>query len=167
MRKTGKDIETAVKIREKFTDRPHESVRRMDWEWPSSMIEVGTCEAIMYSSDKWQKRRGDKKDYKHVAEGPQRLYLKANADLGGAKPRGKKIELKGMPDSFAILADSLGVQSKLHETGEYVQLGFPKSTLAAGKFRNGKVFCFVFDASGVIAMVVGEKLDVLKDGIVG
>lgn len=157
----GKDLNTATKIRERFMDKEHSSVRRMGWEWPKRMNHVGSCEAIMYTSDKWQKD-GKKIDYKHVAEGAQKLYLRSDLDDFG----GKSKTLPGLPDSFAVLADSLGIQTKID--GEYFELKFPKgSKLGAGKFKNGAVFCFVFDSTGVLALVDGKKLDVLKDGIVG
>lgn len=134
----------------------------MDWKWPKEMVEVGTCEAIMYTSDKWQED-GKQIDYKHVSEGYQELYLRPDIDIFDS---GSTTNVSGMPDSFAVLADSLGIQAKVGD--EYYELKFPKgSKLGAGKFKNGEVFCFVFDQTGVLALAIGDKLDVLKDGIVG
>lgn len=168
-KKTGKQLDQAVKIRETFTDRPHTSVRRMGWDWPKTMISIGTCEAILYRSDKWQKD-GKEIDYKHVAEGPQELLV-GDVLFEGAPSdiKAENVRMNDWPDSFAILAKSLGVQSKLRtRDGRYVEMRFPKgSMLGAGKFKDGSVFCFVFNFSGVLALVQGEKLDVLKDGIVG
>ena len=168
----GQDLDKAVKLRERFQDREHSSVRRMPWNWPKQMVEVGTCEAILYNSDKWQKD-GKRIDYKHVSEGPQRLLLSLKEADGGVM-HGPLVDLKAMPDSFAVLAKSLGVQTRLFANDDgtkfqkdYAQLSFSGCTLGAGILKNGDTFCFVFDDSGVVALVVGDKLEVLKDGIVG
>lgn len=169
----AKDLQKAVKLRETFMDRNHSSVRRMQWSWPDDMIEVGTCEAILYKSDKWQKD-GREVDYKHVSEGPQRLLIcESMAEMDDL--RGPWVDLEKMPDSFAVLAKSLGIQARLYadDSGtkfqkDYVEMRFPRgSMLGAGRLRNGDTFCFVYGQSGVFALVVGDKLDVLKDGIVG
>jgi hypothetical protein len=169
----AKDLQTAVKIRKTFMDREHKSVRRMNWDWPEDMVEVGTCEAILYRSDKWQ-TNGKEIDYKHVAEGPQRLLVSESlADIDDL--HGPGVRLKKMPDSFAVLAKSLGIQARLYADGlgkrfqkDYVEMRFPKECmLAAGKLRTGDTFCFIYGRSGVFALILGDKLDVLKDGIVG
>ncbi len=139
------------------------------------MIEVGNCEAILYTSNKWQKD-GKMIDYKHVKESDQKLLLRPDVAASGDADEfyGPYVDLDGeFPDSFAVLADSLSVQAHLYsnEAGtkysDYVDLKFPKSKLGAGKFDDGAVFCFVYDRSGVLAVVIGEELDVIKDGIVG
>lgn len=170
-KKTGRSLSEAVSIRERFMDREHSRVERVSWEWPDSMVEVGTCEAILYTSDKWQKD-GKEINYKHVAEGPQRLFLREDVAEGFSGP---VVKLKSLPDSFAVLAKSLGVQAHLFadDSGEkfqkdFAELRFPGACmLGAGKLLNGDTTCFVYDRSGVLALVVGDKLDVLKDGIVG
>jgi hypothetical protein len=139
------------------------------------MIEVGDCEAILYTSNKWQKD-GKMIDYKHVKEGAQKILLRPDvAFTGDAEDMfGPEVNMEGeFPDSFAVLADTISIQAHLYDNdagtkfGEYVDLKFPKSKLGAGKFDDGGVFCFVYDRSGVLAVVIGEELDVLKDGIVG
>ena len=68
MRGNSRDL--ARDLREKFVDRPVEIERAVPWQWPRRLREIGTCQAVMYTSDKW-KKRGSFEDYKHVAEGPQ------------------------------------------------------------------------------------------------
>jgi len=173
----SKARKSAIKIREDFYDKPHKKVTRAKWEWPEEMIEVGDCHAILYRSNKWQKD-GKMIDYKHIKEGEQKLLLRPDCVVqgDGAGPLyGPIIEFEEgeFPDSYAILAKSLGIQAQFYKdqgckrVGEYLDLKFPNSTLGAGKFDDGAVFCFVYDSSGVLAVVIGAKLDVIKDGIVG
>lgn len=171
----AKSIDRSIKIREAFHDKPHKRQERVTWEWPREMVEVGDSEAILYTSDKWQKD-GKMIDYKHVKEGEQKLLLRSDiAFTGDAEEMfGPMVDVKGdFPDSFAVLADSLSIQAHLyadHEGnsyGDFVDLKFSRSKLGAGRCDDGSCFCFVYDKSGVLAVVIGPKLDVLKDGIVG
>jgi len=168
-------IDRSIRIRENFYDKPHRSQKRVSWSWPKEMIEVGDCEAILYTSNKWQED-GKMIDYKHVKEGEQKLLLRPDVNLTGDADElyGPMVDLRGeFPDSFAVLADSLGIQAHLYANdagtkfGDYLDLKFPQSKLGAGKFDDGSAFCFVYDRSGVLAVVIGKSLDVLKDGIVG
>jgi hypothetical protein len=171
----SKHLKSAIQIREDFYDKPHREVKQMSWEWPVCMIEVGDCEAVMYKSNKWQKN-GQMIDYKHVSEGPQKLMLREDIVFHGEEEEyfGPAIDLRGeFPKGFAVLANTLSIQARLYSDDEgekyscYANLTFPKSKLGAGKFKDGSSFVFVYDRSGVLAVVVGEILDVLKDGIVG
>ena len=170
-----KSIDRSIKIREDFHDKPHSRQQQVRWAWPEEMIEVGDCEAILYTSNKWQKD-GKQIDYKHVKEGAQKLLLRPDIALTGDADEmfGPEIDLTGeFPDSFAVLAKSISIQARLYSDdsgkkfGDYVDMKFSGSTLGAGKFDDGGTFCFVYDSTGVLAVVIGEKLDVLKDGIVG
>jgi hypothetical protein len=168
-------IERSIKIREDFYDKPHRQKKKVAWHWPDQMIEAGDCEAILYTSNKWQKD-GRMIDYKHVKESPQKLLLRQDLNFQGDEEdfAGPIIDLKGdFPDSFAVLADCLGVQARLYlddegkKLGPYVDLKFSRCKLGGGKFEDGSAFCFVYDSSGVLAVVIGRDLDILKDGIVG
>lgn len=174
-RNGSRSLDTSIKIREDFYDKPHSRQQQVKWSWPEEMIEVGDCEAILYTSNKWQKN-GAQIDYKHVKEGEQKLLLRPDIALTGDADEmfGPEIDLKGeFPDSFAVLAKSISIQARLYSDdsgkkfGDYVDMKFSGSTLGAGKFDDGGTFCFVYDSTGVLAVVIGEKLDVLKDGIVG
>lgn len=171
----AKSIDRSIRIREDFYDKPHRQTQKVSWKWPTKLIEVGDCEAILYTSNKWQ-RDGKMIDYKHVKEGAQKLLLRPDVAFHGDEEEyfGPYIDMRGeFPDSFAVLAKSLGIQARLYADdegktyGEYVDLKFPRSMLGAGKFDDGSAFCFVYDSSGVLAVVIGEELDVIKDGIVG
>jgi hypothetical protein len=178
------DLQAARDIRRKFYDQEPSKEERVPWKWPKRMREVGTLEAIMYTSDKWQ-RPGHLIDYKHRREAHQRLL----AVDGFASPYGSSehldlvgpiVELEGMPSSFAVLAPILGVQTQLYvEDGPdgyalppsgkgLYQIDVPGGKLGAAKHpESGDTFLLVYTKSGVHAMVVGEQLDVEKDGIVG
>jgi len=170
-----KTLRNAIKIREDFHDKPHVKQQRVKWTWPREMIEVGDCEAILYTSDKWQKD-GKKIDYKHVKEGEQKLLMRPDVTPTGDEEEifGPLVDLHGdFLDSFAVLADSLSIQARLYANdegtkyGDYVDMKFPRAKLGAGRFDDGGTFCFVYNSTGVLAVVIGEELDVLKDGIVG
>lgn len=171
----AKSLDRSIKIREDFYDTPHKRIEQVKWDWPERLVEAGDCEAILYTSNKWQKD-GKEIDYKHVKEGPQKIFLREDINLTGEEQEffGPLVDMRGeFPDSFAVLAKSLGIQARLYvdnegkKYGHYVDLKFPKSMLGGGKFEDGTTFCFVYDSSGVLALVIGEKLDILKDGIVG
>jgi hypothetical protein len=168
-------LEQSIKIRENFRDEPHRRKWTPGWEWPSTLQEIGKCEAVMYNSDKWQKD-GKAFDYKHVKEGPQQLFVVPGtiARGDGLKLMGPQVSMKGkFPDSFAVLAKFISIQAQLFtdargkSLGEFVDLKWPRCTLGAGKFKDGKTFLVVYDSQGVVAVVTGSKLNVLKDGIVG
>ena len=178
-----RDIETARKLRETFMDRPPARESIVPWEWPSTLQEVGIGEAITYSSDKW-KQRGQNEDYKHVAEGKQRVWVRPGYLVLYESPStrlkvvGPRQQLRHMPDSFAVLADATSVQLRLY-TGtnkrhivpnpdsNLWQVNLSRTKLGGARFRNGDAFLVLYTREGVDMMIVGEKLDILKDGIVG
>lgn len=176
----------AERIREAFVDRPVEKVEEMSWSWPKQLRLVGSCLAVMYTSDKWQKKRGDMIDYKHIAEGPQNFYVAHDFlrdfdsdPSGSAKLQvgGPMIEMQGtMPDAFAVLAPALGVQAQLNgpdgmepNPGENLyQIDLDGVTLGAAKHpETGETFLILYDDKRVLALITGRILDVEKDGIVG
>lgn len=157
----------AVNLRKTFTAKP---LRRGEYDvgvmWPTSLVHVGTCESVMYSSDKWYED-GEFIDYKHVAEGPQKLYV--NSNLAGHKWSGKRVKMcEPLPSHVAELAPCLGIQSVLHD-GKAVQISIPNCILFGTRTPVGKVPFLVLAVPGdmVCAIVTGEELDVTSDGIVG
>lgn len=185
----ARDIEAATALRETFVDRRAERQQAVPWKWPRSLREVGKCEAVMYASDKWQKGRGRNwlEDYKHRAEGVQWVLVRdgflrdaeTNRDLALSGPI---IDLEPMPDSFAVLADVLGVQMQFYdskgdpETDYFLpkgdtnlyEIAIARAKLGAAKFPDtGQTFLMIYTSAGVEMIIVGEKLDVEKDGIVG
>lgn len=179
-------LRAARRIRETFTDKPPEREELLQWDWPKSMLQVGTCESVMYASDKWRDH-GDAIDYKHVAEGPQVLlvtpgFLREYSSPGTQLPVcGPEVELDGpMPDSFAVLAKILGVQTKLYEEddgGYYLpngdetlyQVDIANAWLGGAKHpATGQTFLIVYTKkNGPCCLITGEILDIEKDGIVG
>ena len=177
----------ARKMRETFVDEPVEKVQTVKWNWPRRMREVGECVATMYTSDKWQDK-GDYADYKHVSEGPQMIYVAdgflrdADADPSGRKKLrvlGPMVDLNTpMPNAFAVLAPILGVQIRLYEEdedGELVltddglrQVDIDSAKLGGARHpKTDEAFLIVYDSRRVLAIIVGDKLDVERDGIVG
>lgn len=177
-------VAAAREIRRKFHDKEAEKETPVPWDWPEELQEIGTCEAVMYASSKWQKNPHKIIDYKHVAEGPQRILVRPGfvQDHRGNKALkvvGPRHELNDMPDAFAVLDKILGVQVRLYKgTDEdpqmppgddgYYQIDIPGAYLGAAKHpETGETFLIVYTNDGVHCLIVGEQLDVEKDGIVG
>jgi hypothetical protein len=154
------------------------------------LLAVGQSEAVQYTSDKW-KKRGDYQDYKHVAEGPQHLYVKPGflEDYGS---RGKKLDLPGelveiptrMPEAIAELAPILGVQFQSYRpapedldddedyeyelSGEYYNVCIARAYVGAACLPDtGETFLIIYTRSDVCAIITGDSLNVEQDGIVG
>jgi hypothetical protein len=180
----------AIDIREKFIDAPAKNEQAMRWRWPKVMQEVGEWRAgsgaVMYASNKWQKNPKTVIDYKHLAEGPQRLLVLPgflrDYHRPGSKLRvmGPMVELDApMPDAFAVLAPILGIQASLYDEGtdedpkasgeSLYQINIANATLGAAKHPvTGQVFIFVYtEREGPLCLITGDSLGVEKDGIVG
>lgn len=177
-------IEAAREIRRKFHDKDPQQEKPVPWQWPSEMQEIGTCEAVMYASNKWQSNPNKIIDYKHVAEGPQRILVREGfvRDHRSSKPLrvvGPLHELNDMPDAFAVLDRILGVQVRMYEgTDErprlpdgddgYFQIDIPNAYLGAARHpETDQTFLVVYSNEGVHCVIVGDELNVEKDGIVG
>lgn len=179
--------QAAIDIREKFIDAPATHEETMRWSWPKRMQEVGSWSpgegAVMYASNKWQRNPRNVIDYKHVAEGRQRLLVIPgfirNYHRPGSKVRvdGPMCDLNGpMPEAFAVLAPILGIQASLYsnepddeEDDSVYQIEIAKAMLGAAKHpKSGQTFLFVYtEADGPLCVLTGDILDVEKDGIVG
>lgn len=144
----------------------------MPWEWPTSMVYVGSCESVMYVSDKWKKRRGDDEDYKHVAEAAQYVLVRKNFlhDYHTGEPLevdGETFQMpEQMPRAFAELADIYGVQIEFFDdTIREVQVANAK--LGGARNRAFGTFLFVYNDDGVHMVICGDDLAVEQDGITG
>ncbi len=165
----------AKRMREAFRDEPAKRVDDLGITWPASMIEVGSCEAVMYTSDKWGSPTDV--DYKHRAEGPQRLYVRPGFLVDHHTEKklstpGERVKLNQMPKHIALLAPILGIQCRLFEddgelSDDVYQVDIKRAKLGAGQHVRGYKFLVVYDESDVLALVTGEILGVEKDGIVG
>jgi hypothetical protein len=183
------DMEAAKKLREKFYDKAVEKEIPISWSWPKELIAVGQSEAVQYTSDKW-KKRGDYQDYKHVAEGPQHLFVKPGFLCDYSSRRrlelpGELIELpKRMPEAIAELAPILGIQFQSYKeppedleddedyeyelSGEYYNVCVPKAYVGAACLPGtGETFLMIYTRADLCAIITGDSLNVEKDGIVG
>jgi len=177
-------------IREKFIDAPASKQETMRWRWPKAMQQVGEWKAgegaVCYASNKWQHNPKNVIDYKHLAEGRQRLLVLPGFLRDYHRPgsrlrvQGPMVELDGpMPDAFAVLAPILGVQANLYDSGtdeepelsgdSLYQINIANATLGAAKHPGtGQVFLFVYtEKEGPLCIITGDILGVEKDGIVG
>lgn len=179
----------AKAMRQTFTAKP---LKRGEYDlghrWPTELQHVGQAGrddgSIMYASDKW-KRDDDFDDYKHVAEGPQDLFLSRALRLEGelTKAHGPWRDLDGaLPSHVAELADVLGIEARLFvgmdRRGEgvlgrgddgFVQLVIPNAVLyGARKPDTGEAFLFLATKKeGVLVLVTGRDLDITRDGLIG
>ncbi len=180
---TNPDARAAAEIREAFYDKPVDAAFEFEWKWPKVMLDVGQSEAVQYTSDKW-KRRGDYEDYKHVAEGPQRLYVKPGF-LRDFSNTTRELDLdceevtlpSRMPTAVAELAPILGIQFTPYEVrGKKLVLSkedpfhvmIQRAYVGAAKLPNtGETFLVIYTRSELCAIITGDSLGVEKDGIVG
>ncbi len=152
---------------------------------------IGSNMGTAYASDKWG---GEKKksfeEFKHISEGPQELYMREGAitDFPTFGPvwSPAKDSLK-LPDVVADLAPILHLEARLFTSldkrgqGAFGQgdagcrrISVGASMLCAGYLIDaenddyGEPFLVVIAKKGGVQFVIlGKKLDVTKDGIVG
>lgn len=180
---TNPDARAAAEIREAFYDKPVDSAFDFEWKWPKTLLEVGRSEAVQYTSDKW-KKRGDYEDYKHVAEGPQRLYVKPGflRDFSNSKHElsldCEEVTLPArMPTAVAELAPILGIQftpykwrgNRLVVSDEDpFHVMIQRAYIGAAKLPGtNETFLVIYTRSELCAIITGDILGVEKDGIVG
>jgi hypothetical protein len=178
-------------IRERFTNAPLSmGPYSTGAHWPKRLYHVGSIKAVAYTSDKWQ-TKDFWEDYKHLAEGHQDLYatdvaLRAMPDLrrhlGGERVESEPLDAR-LPAVVAELAPIIFLQARLfHTYPKYAsgkdegfrQLAMPGSVMYAGYASplsgsgRRKFFLTAIDRrEGVHFIIVGPKLEVTKDGIVG
>lgn len=178
------DLAAAKRIRETFVDREMEKKIPIHWSWPKKLYCVGQSEAVQYTSDKW-KKRGDYQDYKHVAEGPQQLFVRDGflVDYSSRKRLEfpcEEIDLpKKMPTVIAELAPILGLQfqpyaepeddhAELVLSGEYRGIDIARAYVGAAVHPStNETFLIVYTRRDLCAIITGDILGVEKDGIVG
>lgn len=170
--RNASDLKAAKRHRETFVDREATRAARVRWHWPKRMDLVGTCDAVMYASDKW-KDIGNFEDYKHVSEADQYVLCRPGFVRDYHNPR-KKLELPAspfelpeqMPEAFAELADIFGVQiCTLDE--QHLQVDIARAKLGGASNGDLGTFLFVYTAEGVHMIITGEELRIEKDGITG
>jgi hypothetical protein len=119
--------------------------------------------------------------YKHIAESHQDLLVvpgilgDGDEDPSGRTPLsvyGDVVTLHGeMPDAFAVLAPALELQGRIFtadgDLGPTVELDLEGSLWGAAPLSDGGVMLFNYDQTGVRLAVLGDDLEVKKDGIVG
>jgi len=183
----------ARNMRETFTARPVRERREMPFTWPTMWQNVGESLAVGYASNKWQKTT-DKYDlYKHIAESTNRAlvvpeFLRDFDDPAHHWPVfGPRVSLADvvMPRHFAVLAHLEEMDLRLYvgedEDGKpvfghgdegVIHVTVKQGLLGGGMFHPSPGFEAPFllvyhEQDGPLAIIVGEDLDVEKDGIVG
>jgi hypothetical protein len=167
---------------ERFYDKNPRRRTEFNFDWPTSVQEIGEARAEMYRSNKWQKNPKDFEDYKHIAESYQRCYVTPGflRDYSTGKQmqtHGPTLEVKGpMPKHFTILAPLIGIQVRLYgpsgrksRADDLYEIVVPRGMLAGAIHPETKeTFLFVYTkAHGIGMLITGDELAVEKDGIVG
>ncbi len=178
------DLDSAKRIRETFVDRQVDKKVPIHWSWPRKLYCVGQSEAVKYTSDKW-KKRGDYQDYKHVAEGPQQLFVRDGflVDYNSRKrlefPCEEVTLPARMPTVIAELAPILGLEfqpyaetddddADLKLSDTYLAIDIARAYVGAAVHpETSQTFLIVYTRSELCAIITGDILGVEKDGIVG
>jgi hypothetical protein len=185
--------ELAVRMRTVFADRPPKHQLRFHWGWPRVMQHVGESLAVAYSSDKWR-ADGDMLPYKHLAESRNVAFVRPGFLLtpegvtSTGKVIGPRVSFARVPKpkyfAFLGLFEEANFRLFTSEQAGEPQLGkkpddgcvqvLVRHGMVAGAhlmWRGGRgpePVLFVYtEREGVLMVVMGEKLDVQKDGIVG
>src|SRR5882724_6997093 len=169
------DFESAKRIRETFVDRKVDKEIPIHWSWPKKLYGVGQSEAVQYTSDKW-KKRGDYQDYKHVAEGPQKLFVKDGflVDYSSRRKLDFPCEVvtlpKKMPTVIAELAPILGLQFQPYEnddlrlSGKFYGVDIARAYIGAAVHPDTHdTFLIVYTRRELCAIITGDILNVEKD----
>jgi hypothetical protein len=189
--------DAARNMRETFQAAPVTRQRRFNFDWPPLLQNVGDSLAVAYASDKWKKKKKDYELYKHLAESRNRVLCVPGLIVDEDRPSkrwpviGPMVDMTDVPHPrhFAELALFEEANLKLHTEGDdedprfgrgrdagVVTITVAHGLLGGGKFlwsrdkdgRSDQPFLFVYtERDGVLLIIVGEELDVLKDGIVG
>lgn len=179
---------------ETFTNRSVETETEFPFGWPATMQRVGESLGVAYGSDKWKPKKNGRRDsevYKHIAESRNLLFAVPGRIecVDGYKPVGPRVRLAEipMPDTFAYMGTFEEANAQLYRRSgrSFVLPDDPDDLVVAITLRYGMVggskirwsavgagkdepFLFVYtEDDGVVLLVVGEKLDVEADGIVG
>lgn len=180
--KTVNTEQEARQMFEVFHDKPSRRRVAFDFGWPRTFQEIGTAKAQMYRSNKWKKNPREWEDYKHIAEAPQYCYavpgfIRDYETNDPLKIYGPQMRIdEEMPQHITILAPLIGVQvhlydskGKLRRDENLYEIMVPHGMLAGAKFpETDEPFLLVYTkAEGVHMLIMGEQLDIEKDGIVG
>lgn len=176
--------EAAKTIRETFSDRDVEFEEILRHSWPRSMKLVGRSYAIAYESDKWkpkdEKGRRERDAYKHIAESRNFALVRPGylRDFVSKRPLdfdGETVSLVGlpMPTHYAYIGEL--IEANLEIGGEFMALTTRGAKVGASKIlwsevsnRKDEVFLFVYTMKdGVEMILIGDKLGVSRDGIIG
>lgn len=187
--------EVARGIRETFTAKPVRETISLPFTWPTQLHNVGDSLAVAYASDKW-KKDGDMELYKHLAESRNRVLCLPGLLHSYHDPSekwamiGPMVSLADvpMPKHVAILGLFEEANLKLYTGGTdedpefgdeeddgVVKVAVKHGMLCASMIRWSEVsnqpdqpFLAVYtEDEGVHMIIVGDELDVEKDGIVG
>jgi hypothetical protein len=186
----------AARQREVFYGKPVKEEKELAIQWPTFVKYLGKTNAQIYYSNKML-NGGDWELYKHIAEGPQDLYICDSittllndqgqpirfVDVGARENKGRGIRrnprdpsifyaptyaLSGpLPKYVSDLAESKGLQWQ-SEDNSFWEVRIPRTTWASAVHpRTREVMLIMYSNEGIHFIVTGSKLDIKKDGIVG
>lgn len=186
------DYRRAKGMRQVFQDAPASfGAYPIIDRWPTSFYEIGKGKSLAYTSNKWKKNERDFEDYKHVAEGPQQVFVHERFLKEGRlddMPHRERPMTKALPGVLAELAPALFVEIQPYDSlpargeGRLAKGAFrlsvakpmvmfggfarPAGTGSDWKGKGTPFLVFVCEKTPII-MVVGDELGVGKDGVFG
>lgn len=183
-RRGSASADVARDIRETFADRAIEFEEVLPHSWPRSLVLAGRSYAVAYESDKWKskdsKGRREREQYKHIAESKNYAlvrpgYLRDIVTKRAIDLSGEVVSLARlpMPSHYAYLGEL--IEANIEIGGEFLALTTRGAKVGASKIlwsqvsdRRDEVFLFVYTLrDGVEMILIGDKLGVSRDGIVG
>lgn len=188
--------ELAVNMQETFVSRKVTKRTEFPWKWTQRMQQVGESLAVAYSSNKWQATLDDWVLYKHLAESRNHCFA-APGIMHDLNRPGRSWPVNGptvdfgdvpMPNAFGELCEferlDLQLYTRRDRNGGWnvgsadegvVEVSVPRAYLGGSMIRWSEVgagkdqpFLVVYTKTGgPMFLIVGEKLEVRTEGIVG
>lgn len=184
----GRHLDKAMSRYETFHAKSPIRVAELEHDLPKDWVEIGDALAVMYRTDKW-KRDGNDEDYKHLHDrGDDKPY-----DLGrgvrlfepAAEAKRSKVGTQrantgalkrcrlpvSAPKAITLLGYCLGFFVRRDEDGEIYECN-PRGCYLFCSPSGDMLLVYSPDkqpdgSSGVLAIMAGGNLRVLKDGIDG
>jgi len=181
---TGPDADDAKRMRRTFTDSELSfGAYALAGAWPARFRHIGRNHGVAYSSDKWMKD-GTFNDYKHLSEARQELFAAESTQPQSGSFQGRVVDLHRvlqLPSAIAELAPLLFLDVQLFDgpgrladapsqilPARALVYGGRATMLHGGKAGSKRPFLVVASKeNGIMFLVIGDKLDVKKDGIEG
>lgn len=184
----GKHLDKAMARYETFHAKSPIRIAELEHDIPKEWVEVGDALAVMYRTDKW-KRDGNDEDYKHLHDrGENKPYdlgrgvrlFEPVAEVKRSRVGSQRANTSGLkrrklpitePKAITLLGYCLGFFVRRDDDGEIYECN-PRGCYLFCSPSGDMLIVYSPDkqpdgSSGVLAIMAGGNLRVLKDGIDG